>query len=665
MENIINILPEFVANQIAAGEVVNRPSSAVKELLENAVDAGATEIELHIQDAGRTLVQVIDNGCGMNSEDAQRCFLPHATSKLASAEDLNHIRTLGFRGEALASIAAVAQVELLTRSENEELGTRICIEGNRIKSQEPCSCPKGSCFKVRNIYFNTPARRQFLKSDEVEYRYVEDEFNRIVLAHPEIAFLLYKNDKKIYHLEASNLKKRITQLMGKSYDSRLIKLSEAIPGMKIAGYICTPDYAIKGRSKHFLFANRRFIKHGGLSNAIEKAYQGLIPEGKSPVFFLHIDVEPENIDVNIHPTKTEIRFKDEKLMYGVMLSAVKHSLGVNQIRTVLDFESSENLPYEYRSQNYIPPAPTVRLNPEYNPFSNASPGKTSGTGVSKSGSAADRKTETFIQQGGSKKTADYRSSYAENFAMMQARMREEEKPNQLILDCCTEIENDTKIPDASPVLQETPVQKTYSAQTQERNTDSVKVFQMFDRYIIAPLKSGLAVIDQEAASERIIFNDYMGKEEGQVVSQSTLFPQTIELSPAHSELLLEIREELNCLGWSIEWIGAHAFMLNALPAQIQEGRSAEILESILDSYAYNLLHSKTSKEENVASATARQLAIKAGTQLTQEEILYIVNRLFSGKSPEISPSGKKIIRVFSLQELSEIFDSAPQRRQQP
>ncbi len=619
MESVINLLPEFIANQIAAGEVVNRPASAVKELLENAVDAGASEIELHIQDGGRTLIQVADNGCGMNAEDAERCFLPHATSKLSSAEDLQHIRTMGFRGEALASIAAVAQVEMQTRRHDSETGTRVCIEGNKVLSVEDCTCAPGTVFFVRNLYFNTPARREFLKSDEVEYRYIEEEFSRIALAQPGICFQLYRNGQKIYHLEAANLNRRIIQLMGKAYESRLVKTAETVSGLKLMGYICSPDYSIKGRNKQFIFVNRRYIRHNGLANAVEKAYQGLLPDGKSPIFFLHLEVEPETVDVNIHPTKTEIRFRNQELIYGVLISAVKHSLGINQMRHVIDFESEEALPYEHKPQGYIPPPPSLHLNPNYNPFTNPRP--------TKSISGPDKQR--------------YNEAYAESFARMQASMQVKESPAQLLLDCCEEVESDTRIETSA----DTP-------QTEKTPDDTVRFFQIFDSYIITPLKSGLAIIDQEAASERIIFNDYTVFREGNIPSQSTLFPQTVEFSTAHAEMLRDIRNELNELGWSIEWVGGTAFIVNALPIGIQESRVQDILEGIVDTYNIRLLHTKGKNPDDIALAVAKELSIKTGTPLSQEEILYLTNRLFSGPKPDVSPSGKRILRVLNREEMA-------------
>lgn len=619
MESVINLLPEFIANQIAAGEVVNRPASAVKELLENAVDAGASEIELHIQDGGRTLIQVTDNGCGMNAADAERCFLPHATSKLNSAEDLQHIRTMGFRGEALASIAAVAQVEVQTRRHNDETGTRVCIEGNKILSVEDCACAPGTVFFVRNLYFNTPARREFLKSDEVEYRYIEEEFSRIALAQPGICFQLYRNGQKIYHLEAANLNRRIIQLMGKAYESRLVKTAETVSGLKLMGYICSPDYSIKGRNKQFLFVNRRYIRHNGLANAVEKAYQGLLPEGKSPIFFLHLEVEPETIDVNIHPTKTEIRFRNQDLIYGVLMAAVKHALGINQMRNVIDFESEEALPYEHKPQGYIPPSPSLHLNPGYNPFTNPRPDK--------SVSGTDKRR--------------YNEAYAESFARMQASMQVKDAPAQLLLDCCEEAANDTRIETAAD-----------APQTEKTPANSVRMFQIFDSYIVTPLKSGLALIDQEAASERIIFNDYTVLKEGNIPSQSTLFPQTVEFSTAHAEMLRDIRNELNGFGWSIEWVGGTAFIINALPIGIQESRVQEILEGIVETYNARLLHTKGKNPDDIALAVAKELSIKTGTPLSQEEILYLTNRLFSGPKPDISPSGKRILRVLDRGEMA-------------
>lgn len=657
MENLIHILPDSVANQIAAGEVVNRPASAVKELLENAIDAGATEIELHVQDAGRSLIQVVDNGCGMSEKDAQACFLPHATSKLSSAQDLLQIRTLGFRGEALASIAAVAQVELQTRRKGDEIGTSVRIEGNRLGPVEACSCPEGTCIKVKNLYFNTPARRQFLKSNEVENRYIEDEFNRVALAQPQIRFSLYRNGQRISMLDAGNLKRRIVQLMGKAFESRIVKVSETIPSLSLSGYLCSPDYSVKGRSKQFFFVNRRFIRHPGLSNAVEKAYQDLLPEGKSPAFFLYIETDPATIDVNIHPTKTEIRFKDEHLLYGVVLSACKHALGINQMRNVLDFESSQALPYRYQPKTQMPGIPKPRLHAGYDPFTNPNPGENASfSGISPAfphGNAGNA----------SGTDAAYREAYRENFALMQQGAGDA-APNQLVLDCYEEILSDTRLDPLFPL----PAEETAQAREpgsrlpsgepeKEKGGSGSRIFQIFDRYIVAPLKSGLAILHQEAASERVIYNDLVQKTGTARLSQRTLFPQTIELSASHAELLRDVREMLNHLGWSIEWLGQNTFMVNAFPAGIQESLVQESMENLLDDYAANLLKGKnTGSAASLPAAMARQLAVKQGTPLCQEEILYLANRLFSGPEPEISPSGKRILWIISEKDLASLFN---------
>lgn len=620
MDSVINILPEFVANQIAAGEVVNRPASAVKELLENAVDAGATRIELHLTDGGRTLIQVVDNGCGMNAQDAERCFMPHATSKLAEADDLLHIRTMGFRGEALASIAAVAQVELQTRREQDETGTRVCIEGNKTTLKESCACATGTNICVRNLYFNTPARRQFLKSDEVEYRYAEEEFNRIALAQPGICFQLYRNGQKINHLEASNLNRRIVQLFGKAFENRLVKVAQNVPGLTVAGYICTPDYSVKGRGKQYLFVNRRIIRHGGISNLIERAYQGLLPEGKSPAFFIHLEMEPGDIDVNIHPTKTEIRFKNQDFIYKVLFAAVKFALGVNQVSDSIDFQSEQALPYQYKSKGYIPETPKVKLHPDYDPFTNPAPA------------------------GAGKASQDYRDAYARNFALMQENMQVNSAPVQLLLDCVDEVQADTRL------------ENTEGIRTEKVSNEPVRIFQLFYSYIVTPLKSGLALIDQQAASERVIYNSYSEPEAGNVPSQRTLFPQTVEFSDAHTRILKEIKEELGTLGWAVEWIGGNSFMVNAMPQGAEEGRSQAILEEIASACESKTTPTEAEKRQNIALAAARELAIKKGTPLSQEEILYLTNQLFSGPAPEISPSGKRVIRMLDQAAVAGLFN---------
>lgn len=619
MDSVINILSEFVANQIAAGEVVNRPAAAVKELLENAVDAGSSHIELHITDGGRTLIQVADNGCGMSGQDAERCFLPHATSKLIEADDLHHIRTMGFRGEALASIAAVAQVELQTRQAENETGTRVCIEGGKTTLKESCACTPGTNICVRNLYFNTPARRQFLKSDEVEYRYAEEEFNRMALAQPGICFQLYRNGQKINHLEASSLSRRIIQIFGKPFENRLVKVAQEVPGLKVAGYICTPDYSVKGRGKQYLFVNRRIVRHGGISNLIERTYQGLLPEGKSPAFFIHLEMDPEEIDVNIHPTKTEIRFRNQDFIYKVLAAAVKFALGVNQVSDSIDFGSEQPLPYSYKKQGYIPEAPKVKLHPGYNPFTNPDPADSAAT------------------------TRDYRDTYARNFALLQENMQISSTPRQLLLDCVEEAQADTRL-------------ETDGMQSSRNFTERPRIFQLFDSYIVTPLKSGLALIDQQAASERVIYNSYSEPEEDNIPSQRTLFPQTVEFSDFHTRILKEIKEELGTLGWAVEWIGGNSFMVNAMPQEVEESRTQDILEEIVAACAAKSPQTESEKKRNIALAAAKELAIKKGTPLSQEEILYLTNQLFSGPTPEVSPSGKRVIRLLDKSTLEGFFN---------
>ncbi|MDE7091274.1 MAG: DNA mismatch repair endonuclease MutL, partial [Bacteroidales bacterium] len=363
--SLIQLLPEHVANQIAAGEVVNRPASAVKELLENAVDAGADDIHLLVRDAGKTLIQVIDNGCGMSAEDAEKCFLRHATSKIRQADDLYTLQTMGFRGEALASIAAVACVELKTKRPNDETGYTVCMEGEKRTSAQACACPDGTQISVKNIYFNTPARRQFLKSDEVEYRYIEEEFVRVAMAHPEIKWQLTRDEKQVYHLEAGSFRQRVVQLMGRAFEQRLVRVHEAAGDIDIDGFICTPEYTTKNRSKQYLFVNTRYVKHIGLSHAIETAYKQLVPEKNYPAYFLRLTVRPETIDVNIHPTKTEIRFNDEKLIYGVLLSVVKHAIGVTQLAPALDFDNENDVVVPTRKPLGFPEPPRLNLDPNY------------------------------------------------------------------------------------------------------------------------------------------------------------------------------------------------------------------------------------------------------------------------------------------------------------
>ncbi|MDR0763455.1 MAG: DNA mismatch repair endonuclease MutL [Bacteroidales bacterium] len=609
MGSIIKVLPEHIANQIAAGEVVNRPSSAVKELLENAVDAEATEISLYIEDAGKTLIRVIDNGIGMSEEDAQTAFLPHATSKIQDAGDLLHIETMGFRGEALASIASVTQIELRTHRKDDELGTQLEIDGGVIKNIKPIVAPQGTNISVKNIYFNTPARRKFLSSDDAEYRYIEDVFTKIALAYPEISFSFYKNSTRVLHLPSGTQRSRVIQVFGNTFQQRLVKVGENLSDVSIDGYICKPDYTIRSRNKQYLFVNNRIIKHTGLNHAIEDAFSGLIPEKSYPVYCIFIEVDPSTIDVNIHPAKTEIRFHNEKLIYSTLHAVVKHSIGIHQLSPSLDFNTFQ-----------IPLA-TPRASSHNN---------------------SNYDSNNYGGNSFSKVSDDFKRAYLKSISEIQ------------------KAEDELLQKDIESLQGELPLNEPDMDMTAD---DSV--FQVAESYIIAPYLSELLLIDQQTASERILFDGFCNLSKSQqstkLPSKILLFPQPIDLSASQTEILKEIQPTLELLGWDFSWLGDNAFMINAMPEQSNEKEAQKIIEDIIDLYVQKQMNGSESfsgtmsKQEKVAAVMAKRTSIKHGEKLHKEEMLSIIVRLFSSSNPQISPSGQKTFRIISKKELSELL----------
>lgn len=623
MDNIIKLLPEFVANQIAAGEVINRPSAVVKELVENSLDAKARNIELYIQDAGKNLIQVIDDGNGMEKEDAQQCFLRHATSKISKAEDLHTLYTMGFRGEALAAISAIAQVELKTRTENSQTGTLVRIEGEGIKECTECICEKGCSIAVKNIYFNTPARRQFLKTDDVEFKHIEEEFIRLALANCNIGFSLIKNGKQLYKLSASNLHTRILDIFGTSFEKHLVRVGESMNELNIEGFICKPDFTNKSRHKQYLFVNKRHIKHIGLNHAIETAYRELIANKTHPIYILFIDIDPKEIDVNIHPTKAEIRFIDERLIYKVLFSTVKHSIGLNQLAPALDFDNKNNFEINPPPTNYFPKQPQLDLKPDYNPFL---PIKNSNTGYS------SYKSDSIIDS--FQKGSDfYKNKYLNLFENFFG-------DTNTIVNPCTAVQSeaDLKI-------------------SEDKNGDnSEKIFQIKDSYIVTSIKSGIIIIDQQAASERILFQQYANADDKQVMRvQKILFPQTISFSASNADTLNDISSDLSSFGWEIEWIGDTSFIVNATPSNAQNHDIQQLLDDIIHDYIQNIMCIKGSRDENISSAMAKRLSIKKGKKLKNEEMAYIVSQLFSCTYNNMSPSGKKIYFHIKTEEIENNF----------
>ena len=595
--DIIKLLPDSVANQIAAGEVIQRPASVVKELMENALDAGATQIDLIIKDSGKTMITVIDNGCGMSETDARLCFERHATSKIKKAEDLFSIRTMGFRGEALASIAAVAQVELMTRRKEDELGTKILIEGSVVKEQLPKPMSVGTNFTVKNLFFNIPARRNFLKSNEVEMRHITDEFFRVSMMNPEVGFSLTNNEKELYHLPKGSLKQRIVGLYGKDYDKKIIPVQQETETAAINGFIVKPEFLRKTRGEQYFFVNKRFIKHSYLHHAIENAYQELIPKDCFPGYFIDIDIDPKEIDINIHPTKTEVNFQDVKLVYAILHSAVRKSIGQNNLSPMLDFDVTPDLGIDFGEASRMDRPvvePKIDYNPNFNPFTT--------------------QPQTRHSSG------NWRIMYEDN--------------------------NDTVSSNINKIAS---FDDTVSTTVVENKN---LYLQLQQSYIVTTMKSGLLVVDQHLAHMRILYEKFLKEMENCVeASQQELFPQHITLSPNDASLLKEIMSDLEKIGFRIQPMNNSTFVINGTPADSKNNDAVALLEKILDMYKTNLVDLKLDKKLNLARSLASQLAIKSGQSLSAIEMQDIIDRLFGCAVSEISPDGKKIYTILNVNEL--------------
>ena len=596
--DIIKLLPDSVANQIAAGEVIQRPASVVKELMENALDAGATQIDLYVKDAGRTAITVIDNGSGMSETDARLCFERHATSKIRKAEDLFAIRSMGFRGEALASIAAVAQVELMTRRKDDELGTKILIEGSVVKEQEPKPMSVGTNFTVKNLFFNIPARRNFLKSNDVEMRHINDEFFRVAMMNPEVAFSLTHNDKEIYHLPKGNLKQRIVGLCGKDYDKKLLPVQQETDTVSINGFIVKPEFLRKTRGEQYFFVNKRFIKHAYLHHAIENAYQELIPKDCFPGYFINIEIDPKEIDINIHPTKTEVNFQDVKIVYAILHAAVRKAIGQNNLAPMLDFDETPDLGIVFGEASRMDcpiVEPKVNYDPNFNPF---------------------------------KAQPQTRHTSAGNWTMLY------EDNNDAVTNKIN------KISDFDDVVTNTVV-------------DNKNLYiQLQHTYIITTVKSGLLVIDQHLAHMRVLYEKYLREMENNVeASQQELFPLHITLNNNDASLLKEINPDLEKIGFRIQQVNGTTFVINGTPADSKNNDAVALLEKILEMYKTNLVDLKLDKKLNLARSLASQLAIKSGQTLSPIEMQDLVDRLFACAVSEVSPDGKKIYTILNVNEL--------------
>ncbi|UGS23042.1 DNA mismatch repair endonuclease MutL [Flavobacterium channae] len=613
--SIIQLLPDHVANQIAAGEVVQRPASVVKELLENAVDAKSSDIKLIVKEAGKTLVQVIDNGLGMNTTDARLCFERHATSKIRKAEDLFDLHTKGFRGEALASIAAIAHVEMKTKQDQEELGTHIIMEGSKLVTQEVAVLPKGTSFAVKNLFFNIPARRNFLKSETVEFRHVMDEFQRVAMAHPSISFTLIHNGSELYNLPSSNYRQRIVNIFGGKTNEKLVPVSEDTELIKISGFVGKPEFAKKSRGEQFFFVNDRYIKSAYLHHAIMSAYEGLLKEGNQPSYFLYLQVPPNTIDINIHPTKTEIKFDDEHSLYAILRSAVKHSLGQFNVAPVLDFERDANLDTPYQYKNKEADFPTIQVDSNFNPFANEKPEAKS---LSSFGSY---KRETS--------TASWESLYVglkqETQELEQFSFESEEVTGKLFDD-----------------------------EPEETKTSST--YQIHKKYIVSAIKSGMLVIDQGRAHQRVLYEQFLTNITVQKASsQQLLFPLELYFSSDEMTLLTELQSSLENTGFVFDKFNTDSVQISGLPIGMAESEVTIVLEELISNLQNEIPESSFSQSDSIAKSMAKSMAVKTGTYLTDKEQENLVNSLFACKDPNVSPFQKPTFITLTVEDLDKRF----------
>jgi len=615
MADIIQLLPDHVANQIAAGEVVQRPASVVKELLENAIDAGASHIKLIIKDAGKTLVQVIDNGKGMSLTDARLSFERHATSKIKTAEDLFNLHTKGFRGEALASIAAIAHVELKTKQEQEEVGTQIKIEGSEVMSQEVVVVPSGTSIAVKNLFFNIPARRNFLKSNTVEARHIIDEFNRVALAHPGIAFSMFHNGNELFNLPESNIRQRLVNIFGSKTNEKLVPVQEETEVLKIYGFVGKPEFSKKTRGEQFFFVNNRFIKSTYLNHAVNSAFDGLLRSGTHASYFLYLEVDPKSIDINIHPTKTEIKFDDEHTLYAILRSAVKHSLGQFNIAPVLDFEhiSSMDTPYNYKNKDAS--SPTVEVDRNFNPFQDEK--------------GSNGHSKMFKQESGN------------NWESLYVGL--ESKGNISTHDFSqVEFESDEL---TSSMFDDDDPKKTQ------------KTFQLHNKYIVNTIKSGMLLIDQQRAHQRVLYEQFLRHiTVKEAVSQQLLFPLSLSFSNSEIQIIQGLKEQLEQTGFVFSKFQNESLELTGIPVSVVESNASIVLEQLINDVENEVPDSNFSQTDMLAKSLAKSLAIKTGQRLTIKEQEHLVNSLFACKEPSISPTNRATFITMRVEDLDKKFN---------
>jgi DNA mismatch repair protein MutL len=613
MSDIIQLLPDSVANQIAAGEVIQRPASAVKELLENSIDAGSTRIKLILKDAGKTLIQVVDDGAGMSELDARLCFERHATSKIKSVNDLFTLHTMGFRGEALASIAAIAQVELKTKRSEDETGTKVIIEGSEVLSQEPYAGNTGSVLSIKNLFYNVPARRNFLKSNAVETRHIIEEFIRVALANPDIAFSLMHNDAAVFDLRTGNFRQRITAVFGNIYNERLVPVEEDTTIVKIQGYVGKPEFSKKVRGEQYFFVNNRFIKDTYLHHAVNAAFENMIPRDCYPTYFLKIEINPAHIDVNIHPTKTEIKFEDEKSVYAIIRASVKRALGKFSVAPAIDFDQERSFDIPLEKMNERPKPPSIQLTPGYNPF-NASVNKEA------------NKFQPFVPE---------QKSAINRWGQLNKEI-EEVFPQSTI-----------SVPSFAP-----------------DSLSESSFVQVYRQYIFVNAQPSVMLIDQQRAHERILFEKFTHSLKNNApVTQQQLFPQPLEFTANEAVVLMELLPQLRDFGFDISEFGPNTFVINGAPEEVQVGSERKLLYDILDQFMHHRDVLKVDAREQLALTLAKKLSVNSGQLLTPREMKELISDLFHCEHPYLTPSGKPVAVTLSADKLARLFIEMEQGRQ--
>lgn len=608
MADIIQLLPDSVANQIAAGEVIQRPASVVKEMVENSVDAGSTKIKIIVKDGGRNLIQVIDNGCGMSETDARLAFERHATSKIKNASDLFEIRTMGFRGEALASVAAVAKITLKTRQAENEIGTLLNISGSQVLEQEQTTCPEGLNIAVKNLFFNIPARRKFLKSNSTELKHIINEFQRVAIPHPDIEFMLIHNDSEIYNLPKSNLKQRILHIFGKSINQNLTSLKIDTSLVNLKGFVGKPENAKKTFGEQFFFSNFRYMRHPYFHRAVMNAYENILQPDSFPSYFIFLEADPKTIDINIHPTKTEIKFEDEQSIFQILKAAIKESLGKFNVAPSIDFNSDGVIEIPSLKKDTEITPPEIPIDPEYNPFKN-------------------NKDSQYYRK---ERTSGSEKDKLQNWEKLYSGFS-----------------NTNDHPDSFKLTGQSG-QKTLESSV-KLSIDNI--FQLKGKYILTSVKSGLMIIDQKRAHERILFENYIQSLAKNVpMAQKTLFPDTVEMDASDHNILMEILDDICAIGFDISDFGNNTIIINGCPSDIPNPNPKELIEILIEKYKSTEGDIKVNAKEKIAGSLAMASAINYGTPLTLEEMQEIVDQLFACEEPNYSPSGKKVISIITIDE---------------